>query len=116
GVPPEKIGELLPRFSGAFKIADGNSPMNPQQTQLVKQRLSMMGYAGGPQEVAPQVQPPRKAWERTLSDNAPQAAPQTVSPQPAPQRAAQPDATPSQRISQGFADAGIPASGIPNGN
>jgi len=92
GVPTDKIGMIAGRLGSALKI-DPNNPMTPQQATFVQSRLS-----GIKQSFASADQP---------SATGSQSAPVT---------AAQPGATPSQRISQGFADAGIPASGIPNGN
>jgi hypothetical protein len=92
GVPTDQIGMIAGRLGSALKI-DPNNPMTPQQATFVQSRLS-----GIKQSFASADQP---------SATGSQSAPVT---------AAQPGATPSQRISQGFADAGIPASGIPNGN
>ena len=92
GIPTDQIGVIAGRLGSTLKI-DPNNPMTPQQVAFVQSRLS-----GIKQSFA--------SAER----------PSATGSQSAPVTAAQPDATPSQRISQGFADAGIPASGIPNGN
>jgi len=98
GVPTDQIGVMAGRFSSALKI-DPNNPMTPGQAAVVQRSIA--------------------AIKQKFASAAPD---QSAGGQPAPvaqsqaNQPTQPDATPSQRISQGFADAGVPASGIPNGN
>jgi hypothetical protein len=86
GVPQDQIGVVAGRFASALKI-DPNNPMTAEQAAFVQSRLPSI----------------RQKYA---------AAPATDQ----PSAGSPPQATPAQRVSQGFSDAGIPAHGVPDGS